>query len=257
MRFIILLSFTVFGVFFISHNANAQGWWEKAKKFMNSDTSQKSVKSLQQDSGIISQDLTNTEIGEGLREVLLIGTEKVVSQIGQVDGFNLDPKIHIPLPSTLVKTASVLSSVGMGSLTEDLELRLNRAAESATPLAKELFIQAISKVTIDDARNILNGSQDAATKYLRSTMGHTLGQQMVPIVDKTLSESGAVQAYDAVIGEYSQVPFMPDVKANLNDYVVKKALDGIFYYVGKEEAVIRANPAARTTNLLKRVFAEN
>ncbi len=150
---------------------------------------------------------------------------------------------------------SALSTIGMNSLTDDLELRLNRAAEAATPKAKELFIAAISEMTIEDAKNILTGPENAATQHLRRTMGPGLGQEMQPLVQNALASAGAVKAYDTVMGQYSQIPFMPDVKANMNDYVVEKAMDGIFHYVGQEEAAIRANPAARTTDLLKKVFA--
>ena len=139
-------------------------------------------------------------------------------------------------------------------MTEDLELRINRAAEAATPKAKALFITAISEMTIEDAKNILTGSENAATTYLRRTMGPGLGKEMQPIVKNALADAGAIRAYDNVLGQYQKLPFMPDVKANLNDYVVNKAMDGIFYYVAKEEQYIRENPAARTTDLLKKVF---
>ena len=131
---------------------------------------------------------------------------------------------------------------------------MNAAAEAATPRAKELFIQSITQMTFDDARAILSGQQDAATQYLRRTMGAALVNDMKPIMGNTLNQAGAVQAYDRVMGQYSKLPFVPDVKANLTDYAANKAMDGIFYYVAQEEAAIRANPAKRTTELLKTVF---
>ena len=148
--------------------------------------------------------------------------------------------------------------LGMNSLTSDLETRLNRAAEAATPLAKKYFISAIQNMTINDAQAILNGPQDAATQYLRRTMGVDLSRDIQPIITQTLSEAGAIQAYDAVANRYAQIPLVTalasDGKAQLNNYVTEKALDGIFYYVAQEEAAIRQNPAKRTTELLRKVF---
>jgi len=203
----------------------------------------------------IASNLTNTQIDAGLREALRIGTGTVVSQLGTANGFNLDPKIHIPLPGTLAKVDSALSAVGMGSLTQDLELRINRAAEAATPKAKALFVNAISQMTINDAKNILTGPQDAATQFLRNSMGPGLSQEMQPLIQNALSQAGAIRAYDQVMGQYANLPFMPDVKSDLNNYVTNKAMDGIFYYVAQEEAAIRTNPAKRTTELLKTVFS--
>ncbi|MCB9989818.1 MAG: DUF4197 domain-containing protein [Rhodospirillales bacterium] len=243
---------------FTAADAQAQDWWQKAKSVMQSDTGSKVMKTIEQTTGQNSATVTNaaqSELNAGLREALRVGAEKVVGQLGKPDGFNADPSIHIPLPGTLARVDAALSSVGMGGMTDDLELKLNRAAEAATPKARELFINAISQMTIDDAKAIMNGPQDAATQYLRRTMGPELGQEMTPLVQQALASAGAVQAYDNVMGQYGQIPFMPDVKANLNDYVVGKAMDGIFHYIGQEEAAIRTNPAARTTDLLQKVFA--
>jgi len=204
--------------------------------------------------------LSQGDISAGLREALTIGTGVVANQLGQTNGFNLDPNIRIPLPSSLARVDDVLQKVGMNSLTANLENRLNSAAELATPMAKDLFISAISQMTITDAKNILTGPNNAATEYLRRTMGTQLGTQMQPVIAQTLASAGAVQAYDQVTNQYNAVPFMsalgiPDAKTALNDYVTEKALDGIFYYVAQEEAAIRTNPAKRTTELLQKVFA--
>ena len=147
-----------------------------------------------------------------------------------------------------------MTKFGMGGLTADLDTRMNRAAELATPKAGALFVSAIQKMTITDAQTILTGPNDAATQYLRKTMGADLAKQMQPIVEQSLSEAGAVQAYNAVAGQYAKMPLATSLKTNMNDYVVNKAMDGIFYYVGTEEAAIRANPAKQTTSLLKTVF---
>ncbi len=202
------------------------------------------------------QSLSNDDIGGGLKEALRVGTENVVGSLGQTDGFNLDPQIHIPLPGQLDQVKNILGKVGMDSLLTDLELRLNRAAEIATPKAKELFFGAINDMTLDDVMGIYNGPDDAATKYFKSKMSGPLAIEMKPVVDASLADVGAVKSYDAVMENYNAVPFVPKVDADLSDYVVQKGMDGIFYYLAMEEAAIREDPAKRTTDLLKRVFGK-
>jgi len=131
---------------------------------------------------------------------------------------------------------------------------LNRAAESAAPKAKDLFLQAFTEMTFADIKNIYEGPEDSATKYFQSEMSLPLKKEMRPIVIKTLSQVGALQAYDKVIGKYKTLPFVPDVQADLEEHVLQKGLAGIFYYLAKEEAAIRNNPAKQTTTLLKKVF---
>jgi hypothetical protein len=198
--------------------------------------------------------LTLEEIGAGLKDALRVGSEDVVARLGRLDGFNTDSAVHIPLPKQLDTVKSVLNKVGMSGLLQDLELKLNRAAEAATPKAKNIFFQAIDEMTFDDVKKIYEGPEDAATQYFKRKMTPSLAKEMQPVVDKSLAEVGAVQAYDNVMKEYKSFPFSPDVKADLTDYVVDKGMDGIFYYMAKEEAAIRQNPAKRTTELLQRVF---
>jgi hypothetical protein len=198
--------------------------------------------------------LSNSDITSGLKEALRVGSERVVDQLGKTNGFNGDPAIHIPLPKSLTTVQSALEKVGASSMLDDLELKLNRAAEAATPKAKEHFFQAIKEMTLEDAKNIYSGPEDAATRYFQSKMTEPLKQSMRPIVNDSIAEVGAVQAYDRVMDKYDTLPFVPDVKANLSDYVLEQGLNGIFHYLAREEAAIRQDPAARTTDLLKRVF---
>jgi hypothetical protein len=198
--------------------------------------------------------LTAEDVGDGLREALRIGTERVVTQLGTTDGFNLDPAIRIPLPDQLDKAKSLLARVGMDASLVDLETRLNRAAEIATPRAKALFLDAISDMTLDDAMAIYNGPDDAATQYFKSRMSEPLAVEMRPIVDASLADAGAMQVYGRVMERYQSIPFAPVIDADLGGYVVSRATDGIFFYLAKEEAAIRADPARRTTDLLRRVF---
>lgn len=201
-----------------------------------------------------TSDLSLGEIGSGLKEALKIGSERVVSQVGRADGYNADPKIHIPLPESLKNVQSALKMAGMSDLMDDLELKLNRAAEVAAPKAKALFWQAISEMTLEDVKGIYNGPDDAATRYFQRKMTPTLAKEMRPVVDESLSEVGAIRSYDEAMGQYKALPFVPDVKANLINYVIEKGMDGIFYYLAREEAEIRKNPVKRTTALLQKVF---
>jgi hypothetical protein len=235
---VIIISFCIFGA------AAAQGsWWQKGVDLLKSPTGT-----------TVQQSLTSEEIGAGLKDALLVGSENVVAQLGRLDGFNLDPAIHIPLPQQLNSVKSLLGKVGMSSMLDDLEWKLNRAAEVATPKAKELFAQAISGMTFEDVMNIYNGPDDAATRYFQDRMTPALAREMQPVVDQSLAEVGAVQAYDNVMGQYRSIPFVPDVKADLTTYVVEKGMAGIFHYIALEEAAIRKDPAKRTTELLQRVF---
>ncbi len=198
--------------------------------------------------------LTIKEIGAGLKEALKVGAENVVRQVGAEDGFNLDPRIHIPLPHSMDRLKAVLKKYGMSSLFKDLELKLNRAAEAAAPKAKKLFFDTISKMSFADVKAVYNGPDDAATTYFRKKMSPELAREMKPVVENAMSQVGAVKAYDTMIGQYKSIPFVPDVKANLTDHVVAKAMDGIFYYMAQQEAAIRKDPVKRTTQLLKKVF---
>ena len=219
------------------------GWLEKLKELIPGGAQEQ-------------QSLSSDDISAGLKEALRVGTANVVNSLGATDGFNLDPKIHIRLPRELRQVKKVLGNIGMDSMLIDLETRLNRAAELATPRAKQLFITAIDDMTLDDVMAIYNGPEDSATQYFESSMAGPLAAAMKPIVDESLADVGAVKSYDEVIATYNSIPFVPEVEANLDDYVVEKGMKGIFFYLAREEAAIRQNPAARTTELLKRVFGK-
>ena len=218
-------------------------WWEKGLDFFKTP-----------DTHTSSTEPSNGEIGNAFKDALRIGSKNVVSKLGKVDGFNADPAVHIPLPKELNSVKTMLSTVGMSRIVDDLELKLNRAAEVATPKAKALFLQAITDMTFDDIKGIYEGPEDSATKYFQEKMSPSLSREMDPIVENSLSKVGAVQTYDKVMGKYQALPFVPDAKANLTDHVVQKGMDGIFYYLAKEEAAIRNDPLKQTTNLLKKVF---
>ena len=219
------------------------GWLDKGASILKSISGEKET-----------SDNTAGDISSAFKEALHIGTENVVSQLGRADGFNADSAIHIPLPKQLETVKSVLSKIGMSQSIDDLELKLNRAAEAATPKAKALFWDAITSMTFEDVQTIYKGPKDSATQYFKGKMTPALTQEMQPIVTDSLSQVGAIQTYDQVMGKYRELPLVPDIKADLTAYVLGKSLDGIFYYVAKEEAAIRENPLRQTTDLLKQVF---
>lgn len=198
--------------------------------------------------------LSNQDIAAAFKQALSIGTGEVVQKLGVQNGFNLDPKVHIPLPANLAKVQNVLGAAGLSFMMDDLETRLNRAAEIATPHAKELFINAISDMSFDDVVTIYKGPQDSATTYFKGKMSTALAAKMQPFVNQAISQAGAVQAYDNVIAKYQNIPFMPDVKSDLTGYVVDRGIEGIFMYLAEQEKQIRQDPVRQTTDLLKKVF---
>jgi hypothetical protein len=204
--------------------------------------------------GANSGALGQNEIVAGLKEALRVGTDRVVDNLGQVDGFNADPEVHIPLPKVLSQAQSSLRLIGASALVDDLELRINRAAEQATPVAKDIFWQAITSLTFEDVNAIYRGPDDAATQYLDRTTRGSLTDAMRPIVDDALADAGAVAAYDSIIERAQVAPFLPDLKTDLTNHVLDRAMDGMFAYLAEEEAAIRQDPVKRTTALLKRVF---
>ena len=207
--------------------------------------------------------LSNQQADSGLREALRVASQRSVSLVGRTDGYFKDPAIHIPLPGFLNTAKKTLGMVGAAGMLDDLELRMNRAAEQAAPKAYDIFADAISKMTVSDAKEIVTGANDAATQYLKRTSTAPLTEAFRPIVDQTLADAGAMKAYKATTDRLSSSSSLGGMLGgcgkgaagfDLTGFVVQKALDGLFYYIGKEEAAIRTNPAERTTAILKQVF---
>jgi hypothetical protein len=243
---------SLFLYFFVSQASAQESWW---KRTVNMFSAQELVEKDRPEA--TRKTSSELDLSAAFKEALQIGADNVVNQLGAPDGFNTDSAIHIPLPEQLKTVKKVLSSVGMESLVDDLELKLNRAAESATPQAKALFVEAIKAMTFEDIKAIYEGPEDAATQYFKLKMSQPLSIKMQPIVQQSLAQVGAVKAYDQVMGEYDDLPFVPDIKANLADHVVEKGINGIFYYLAEEEAAIRKNPLKQTSTLLKQVFGQN
>lgn len=204
----------------------------------------------------LPSNLSSEEIQKAFKQALSKGSETVVNQLGVKDGFNADPKIHIPLPKSLKTVQSTLNQFGMGSYMDDVETKLNRAAEAATPQAKALFLKAIQEMSFEDVKKIYEGPKDSATQYLKSKTSPKIKEQMAPIVESSLNEVGAISAYDKAISKYKDIPFVPNVKADLLDHVVTEGMNGMFYYIAQEEAAIRKDPIKQSTELLKKVFGQ-
>ena len=202
-----------------------------------------------------SGELTLAEIDAGLRQALEIGTERVASQIGVADGYWRDPQIQIPLPGRLGQVQNELSKVGLSGPLDDLQLRMNRAAEDAVPAGKRIVIDAVQSITIEDAVGILRGGDTAATEFLRGRTEVGLRQTFTPFVENALASSGAYRALDSVTSNQPLLAIAAtDYKSDLTTHAVQFGLDGLFNYLAVEEKKIRENPVARTTELLRRVF---
>ena len=198
--------------------------------------------------------LSNDKITAGLKEALKVSTTKAVAATGKRDGFLKNEAIKILLPDKLRNASRGLRLVGMGPQIDELEVGMNRAAEQATPLAKQIFLNALMKMSIDDARQILSGGDTAATEYFRGASSEELTTAFKPIVHRSLQNVGVVRQYGQIMQNSMAAPLLQNQKFDLDTYVVGKTLDGLFYMLGQEEKQIRNNPAARTTSILREVF---
>lgn len=198
--------------------------------------------------------LSDSEIVKGLREALAKGTRNAVLQLGRTDGYWASERFRIPLPKPITQANQLLRIGGYGPKLDELHLSFNRAAEKAVPVAADVFSQAVQKLTLNDARNILQGPPDAATQYFKQATGATLAAQFKPLVAKVTAQAGLVQQYDRLVASAGPLASLAGVRMDVNDYVTNKALDGLFLRVAEEEKSIRTNPAARTSEILKKVF---
>ena len=197
--------------------------------------------------------LSDDKIIAGLKQALQVSTSKAVALIGQPDGFLKNEAIKITLPPRLEAVGRGLRMLGMGQKVDDLEVGMNRAAEHATPEAKQIFLAALKKMSFEDARHILTGNDTAATEYFKRSSSADLTTAFSPIVHQSMERVGVVQQYDRVIKSAPGGSTLAS-EFDLDKYVVGKTLDGLFYELGEEEKKIRKNPAAQTTALLKEVF---
>jgi hypothetical protein len=199
--------------------------------------------------------LSTDEIVSGLKEALSVGANNSTGKLSAADGFLKDAAVKLLMPPEAQKVEKTLRSVGAGKLVDDAILSLNRAAEDASKSAAPIFLGAIKNMSIQDALGILKGTDTAATSYLRGATSAQLTAAFKPIIDASLEKVGATKYWTAVFEKYNKLPTtFNKVNTDLSGYATQKALDGIFYYVADEEKKIRTNPAARVTDILKKVF---
>jgi len=201
-------------------------------------------------------ELSDSKIASGLKQALQVGAENTVKITGKPDGYFGNEAIKILMPKNLQPLEKGLRAVGQGPKVDGFILSMNRAAESAAPAAKKIFGDAIVSMSFDDARKILSGGDTAATDYFKNKTTDQLTAAFRPVVEKTMDDNGVTQQYKALAGQAQNIPFMKSPNLDITQYVVSKALDGLFYTLGQEEKKIRKDPAAQTTSLLKEVFGK-
>lgn len=199
-------------------------------------------------------DLSNTEASKGLKEALIQGAGKAVGKLGAVDGFLGNPKVKIPLPDSLKKAEKAMRMFGMGKQADELVLRMNRAAEAAVPEAKALLVNSVKQMSVQDAKNILTGGDDAATQYFKRTTSGPMAEKFLPIVKKATENVQLAQQYNKFAEMGSQYGLVKKEQANLEQYVTQKALDGVYLMMAEEEKAIRKDPMGQASSLLKKVF---
>jgi Protein of unknown function (DUF4197) len=214
----------------------------------------KMLKGLGGLSGAGSGGLNDAKIGSGLQEALKVGTENAVFQTGSVDGFFANNAIKILMPKSIQSIEQPLRLVGYGPQIDEFVVSMNRAAEKAVPFAKEIFWDAIGRISFDDATKILNGNDTAATDYFKGQTSKKLHSAFRPTVETVMADVGVTRQYNDLIGRYKSVPFAQGLSFDIHQYVTEKTTDGLFFVVGQEEKKIRTNPTARVTDLLKDVF---
>lgn len=198
---------------------------------------------------------TQSEAAQAIKEALTKGITNGVNKVSVTDGFFKNAAIKIPFPAQVKTIESTLRSIGMGSLIDNFVLSINRAAESSAKQAGPIFVNAITKMTINDAINIVGNQQpDAATRFLERTTTDQLVTSFKPTIKTALDKTLATKYWKDITTYYNKIPFVSKLNTDLPDYVTRKGISGLFYMVAQEEAKIRKDPAARTTDILQKVF---
>lgn len=200
------------------------------------------------------RDLTNADASAGLRQALAQGANQALSSLGRKDGFFLNKQVKIPLPPRLAKAEKFMRMAGMGAQADDLILAMNRAAEAAVPEAKPLLLDAVKSMSVDDAKKILTGGDDSVTQFFKAKTSEPLMLKFVPIVQKYTAKVDLARKYNQVAGKGLELGLIRKEDADLDSYVARSALDGVYKIIGQEEKAIRANPALAVGDLAKKVF---
>ena len=200
--------------------------------------------------------LTEKDAVDGIKEALVKGTGASVTLVSKLNGYFSNPEIKIPFPENAREIESKLRAIGLGSKIDEVILSLNRAAEDAAKSAESIFVAAVKNMSISDAIQIVRGQNDAATRYLAKTTTPELKTRFSPVIKASLDKVDATRLWEELIKAYNQIPFVSKQNPNLTEYVTDKAISGLFIMIAKEELKIRQNPAARTTELLRKVFGK-
>ena len=244
-----LLSATLLALFITQVNALDFGTLKDALKSTGNSGTTTSTSS---GTGVSS--LSNDEASSGLKEALTQGVSKAVGTLGAADGFFGNKEVKIPLPKSLKKIEKGMKLMGLGKQSDELVLKMNRAAEAAVPEAKALLIGSIKQMTLADAKAILTGPQDAATQYFKKTTSTQMSEKFLPIVQKATENVQLAASYNKYADMGSKFGVVKKEDANIEQYVTNKALDGVYFMIAKEEAAIRKDPLGQASSLIKKVF---
>jgi len=199
-------------------------------------------------------DLSQKDATGGLKDALTQGAQIAVKQLGAPGGFSNNPDVRIELPGNLGKVAKKMKQFGMGDQVDQLEAGMNKAAEAAMPQAQALLVDAVKKMSVEDAKGILSGGNDSATRYLDKTSREQIRAKFLPIVKQATDQVGLAKQYNSFAGQAATLGVLDAKNANIESYVTEQALNGLFEMIGKQETSIRQNPAAAATSLAKKVF---
>jgi hypothetical protein len=200
------------------------------------------------------ENITNREAINALKSALDRGARAAVAQLGRENGFLGDARVKIPLPESLRRAEKNMRRFGMGKYADELIVTLNRAAEAAVPEAKQLFVDALRQMSVQDAKGILTGGETAATEYFRRVTAQELAKRFLPIVQRATARVGLAQKYNQYARHGVRVGLVEAEDANLDDYVTRKALDGLYFVVAEEERKIRKDPVGAASGLIRKVF---
>lgn len=198
--------------------------------------------------------ITNRDAIAGLKAALEKGSQAAVAGLGRSDGFFGDPRVKIPLPESLKRAESLMRRVGMGKYADELVLAMNRAAEQAVPEARQLFIDSVRKMTVQDAKGILTGGETAGTEYFQRTTRGQLHGRFLPIVQRSTEKVGVAHKYNEYAEKGAALGLVKKEQANLDEYVTQKALDGLYLMVAEEEKKIRKDPVGTGAAIIRKVF---
>ena len=198
--------------------------------------------------------ITEKDAVAGLKSALQKGSQAAVASLGKTDGFLRNPRVKIDLPESLERAEKAMRRLGMGKYADELVVTMNRAAESAVPEAKQLFVDAVKKMSVQDAKGILTGGDTAGTSYFRKSTSKQLHDRFLPIVKKATAKVGVAQKYNDYAEKGASLGLIDKSDANIDEYVTQKALDGLFLMVAEEEKKIRKDPVAAGTAIIKKVF---